>query len=160
MPQWWSREAADTNQRTSAFIFKDCKFLHEFPFQFFIAHFLLYSHCPLIILIQSTFSVFSLFIFIFSFFSSLFFHCSSLLSVLSAMTWSITQKGFERDTSMCFKSIPQAFLLQVCCGHEQVLQHSVLRSVPVGLPASLHAGISSHSGKVLHNVTVIVKYCS
>jgi hypothetical protein len=37
-----------------------------------------------------------------------------------------------------------------------MLQHSVLRSLSVGVPASLHAGISSYSGKILKNVTVII----
>jgi hypothetical protein len=37
-----------------------------------------------------------------------------------------------------------------------MLQHSVLRSVPVGVPASLFAGISGYSGKTLNNVTVIM----
>jgi hypothetical protein len=37
-----------------------------------------------------------------------------------------------------------------------VFQHAVLRSVPVGFPASLLAGVSSHSGKAMHNVAVIM----
>jgi hypothetical protein len=37
-----------------------------------------------------------------------------------------------------------------------MLQHSVLRSVSVGVPSSLYAGISSYSGKTLNDITVIM----